>query len=312
VTVNKGVGDRGFIVCPECGRTEPVFGPNYPKSIMLKGGLPRQHNHPLEQGRLCDGHAVGNYFLGHKFPTDVLLIQLKLDAPVVCGFVDTPARSGRPGRVALTSLVEAMCLAASRTLQIEEGELAGNWSPVLGGGDSLAYIFLYDLLPGGAGYTRLVKQSLDVVLLATEKLLEACDCETSCYKCLRHYANNFYHASLDRWLALSLLKYIRYGNRPVLSKQEQERSLLPLVELLRLQNLQYELETVRNDTIIPLIIHREDGSQIWVDVHHPMVALACSESSVCSAAAAEMIEFCDLDAFTLRHDLPKAVELLQL
>ena len=60
----------------------------------------------------------------------------------------------------MTSLVEAISLASSRSLQIDEGELAGNWSPVLGGGEDEVFMFLYDLLPGGAGYTRLVKDNL--------------------------------------------------------------------------------------------------------------------------------------------------------
>jgi hypothetical protein len=37
---------------------------------------PARHANPLEQGRSCDGTAVGPYFLGHSFPTDVLLFRL--------------------------------------------------------------------------------------------------------------------------------------------------------------------------------------------------------------------------------------------
>ena len=130
------------MVCPDCGRTEPVFGENYPNSVMFRQGVPRQHSNPLEQGVICDGHARGPYYLGHQFPTDVLLIQVRLDAPFICSTADAPGRSGRPGRAALTSLVEAISLAASRTLQIEEGELSGNWSPVLGEHANHAQFFL--------------------------------------------------------------------------------------------------------------------------------------------------------------------------
>ena len=130
VTVNKGVGDRGFIVCPNCGRSEPVFGAGYPNSVMFKGGLPRQHYHPLEQGVMCDGRAAGPFFFGHSFLTDVILLRVKVAGPVVCSISNTAERSGRAGQVALTSFVEALCLAASNTLQIEEGELSGNWCPV--------------------------------------------------------------------------------------------------------------------------------------------------------------------------------------
>lgn len=312
VTVNKGISDRGFMVCPDCGRTEPVSGKNYPSSVMFRGGIPRQHHNPLEQGVFCDGHARGPYFLGHQFPTDVLLIQIQLEAPFICLTADTPERSGRPGRAALASLVEAISLAASRTLQIEEGELSGNWSPVLGAQASHAQIFLYDLLPGGAGYTRLVKERLDEVLDQTERLLSACDCETSCYNCLRHYANNFYHSSLDRKLAYTLLAYIKYGRSPELKLREKSQSLRPLKDLLRLREIENYPEAERNGVMIPLVIKREDNSEIWVDVHHPLVDPEALSSSVRDMAGSEMVEFCILDTFNLMHDLPSSFASLRL
>ena len=313
VTVNKGINDRGFMVCPDCGRTEPVFGENYPNSVMFQGGVPRQHHNPLEQGVMCEGHARGPYFMGHQFPTDVLLIQVRLDAPFICSTSDTtPGRSGRPGRAALASLVEAISLAASRTLQIEEGELSGNWSPVLGEHANHAQIFLYDLLPGGAGYTRLVKERLPEVLDQTEKLLSACDCETSCYNCLRHYANNFYHSSLDRKLALTLLAYIKYGRFPELKLRDKILSLSPLRALLRLKGIEKYPEAERNGVTVPLVIKREDKSEIWVDVHHPLVDPEALSSSVREMAEREMVEFCTLDTFNLMHDLPSSFASLRL
>ncbi|MBU0662940.1 MAG: DEAD/DEAH box helicase [Proteobacteria bacterium] len=312
VTVNKGINNRGFMVCPDCGRTEPVFGENYPNSIMFRGGVQRQHNNPLEQGVICSGQARGPYFLGHQFPTDVLLMQVRMDAPFICSTADTPLRSGRPGRAALASLVEAISLAASRTLQIEEGELSGNWSPVLGAHTNDAQLFLYDLLPGGAGYTRLVKERLTEVLDQTEKLLSACDCETSCYNCLRHFANNFYHSSLDRKLALALLSYIMYGRSPELTTKDKSHALDSLKELLRLKEIEYYSDPERNGVRIPLVIKREDNSEIWVDVHHPLVDPEALNSCVQEFAEREMVEYCTLDTFTLMHDLPSSFAALQL
>jgi ATP-dependent helicase YprA (DUF1998 family) len=313
VTVNKGVGDRGFMVCPECGLTEPVFGENYPKSVMLKGGVPTRHHNPLEQGVTCDGHAVGPYFLGHQFPTDVLLIQIKQKSPFVCTSTGANGpQTGRAGRAALTSLVEAICLSASRTLQIEEGELSGNWSPVLGEKSSDAQMFLYDLLPGGAGYTRLVKQRLTEVLDETEKLLAGCDCETSCYSCLRHYGNNFYHTSLDRKLAYALLRFIKYGESPELQPEEKEKAMTPILDLLKIQEVEAYQGMERNGLQIPLVIRREDESEIWVDIHHPLVNPDAIVSQVRDQAEAEMVEFFSLDTFTLSHDLPSVFESLQI
>jgi hypothetical protein len=310
--VNKGIDDRGFIVCPDCGRTEPVFGPGFPRSELMKGGSPRQHRHPLEQGKLCNGIAQGPYFLGHQFLTDVLLIQLQLSAPLTCDTGERPDYSGRPARTALTSLAEAICLAASRRLQIDEGELAGNWSPVLGDGRQ-AQIFLYDLLPGGAGYTRMVEQDIIGVLEETELLLSACDCESSCYRCLRHYGNKFIHSLLDRHLALDLLRYITTGKIPMLTDADKRKSLMGLAELCKLKGMKTELHAARDNVLVPMVVSDSGGVETWIDVHHPLIDTKDAPSHIESIAKDEyFLPFESVEAFSLIHDLPRIARLLDL
>ncbi len=74
--VNKGVKNRGFRICADCGRAEPEFGPGFTGTKLTKAGVPVQHKHPLEIGVICTGIADGPYFLGHRFPTDVLLLRV--------------------------------------------------------------------------------------------------------------------------------------------------------------------------------------------------------------------------------------------
>jgi hypothetical protein len=260
---------------------------------------------------MCQGTAVGPYFLGHRFLTDVLLLRLRTESPVACSTGEDPRHGGRPGRIALTSLVEALALAASRTLQIDEGELAGNWSPVLGGGGGEAYVFLYDLLPGGAGYTRLVKENLDGVLAASEELLDGCDCESSCYRCLRHFGNAYLHTPLDRHLALSLLRQVLRGEPPQVSAAEQQAALTGLREYLRLKGLAALPGEQRAGQSVPLLMQRLDESEIWLDVHHPLVD-AEGDSPLSQAAGLELLEYYSFDTFTLRHDLPGVVAQLEL
>ena len=312
VVVNKGIGDRGFNVCPECGRTEPLQGPGFTRTELVRGGAPRRHLKPLEEGTQCDGQARGPFFLGHSFPTDILLVRVSFEAPFRCSTVDTDGRSGKPARIALTSFVEAMSLAASRKLQIDEGELGGNWSPVLGGEGIEAHVFLYDLLPGGAGYTRQVRENLDDVMGEMRALLEGCDCETSCYQCLRHYGNNFFHHSLDRRLASALVRWIVEGEVPTVSEADGRRALRPLVDLLNLKGLSTVTDVRRGGARVPLVAVREDGSEIWIETRHPLVELAPGSSAVARAAAAEFVEYLALDTYTLEHDLPTAVESLQV
>jgi ATP-dependent helicase YprA (DUF1998 family) len=212
----------------------------------------------------------------------------------------------------LTSLVEAIGLTASRELQIDEGELAGNWCPIPAGSRREVYLFLYDLLPGGAGYTRLVLQNLVDVVTATEGLLAGCTCESSCYRCLRHFGNNYLHASLDRHLALALLRHLLHGERPALPPEQERRALGPLVEFLRLKGLRSAVGVERAGQAIPLVVTRPGGGEIWVNIYHPLMDPEAANPEVQRLAESEMAEFCVLDSFTLIHDLPAAVAALQL
>jgi ATP-dependent helicase YprA (DUF1998 family) len=308
VKVNKGIGNRGFMICPDCGRAEPSFGPGFTKPKLLKDGMAKRHLNPLDYGVTCDGNAQGPFFLGHRFPTDVLLFRIAMTTPMHCPTTLAPAKA------ALTSLVEAVSLAASRALQIDEGELSGNWTPVAGTTDvnAVAYFFLYDLLPGGAGYTRLVKQELEKVLDEAEKLLSGCDCVSSCYQCLRHYRNNYIHASLDRHLALALLRYVRYGTLPTVSYAELTAAIRPLLEFAKLKDIKFELNANRGVTTIPLIVRRDDDSEVWVEVRHPLIDNSACATEIRRAAQDELVEYCHLDSYTLVHDLPSAVRELQI
>lgn len=309
--VNKGVGERGFRVCPDCGRSEPEYGPGFTNTTLTKGGNPVQHRHPLEKGAICVGVAHGPFYLGHRFPTDALLLRLKVNDPLRLGTPTTQGLLSRAARMSLTSLVEAIALAASRELQIDEGEISGWWAPVLGGRTDEAQLYLYDLLPGGAGYARAVGDALEQVLDATERLLDDCDCATSCYRCIRHYGNNWIHASLDRHLALALLRHVRTGEVPAVSDGDKAQSLIGLREYLGLRGISVD-EAVRTDgVVVPMQFDAATG-RVWLDVHHPLVDPTLRPSDVTGAAQLAFQEVVELDAFTLVHDLPEAVRQLQL
>ena len=213
--------------------------------------------------------------------------------------------------MALSSLVEAIALAASRELQIDEGELSGWWAPVLGGHTDEAQIYLYDLLPGGAGYARAVGEALDGVLDATEHLLSECDCAQSCYRCIRHYGNNFIHASLDRHLALALLRHVRHGATPFVSSEEKPRVLRGLDEFLLLRGIIAERFPLLDGVEVPLVLSLGER-ELWVDVHHALADPSAEPSPVLLAAQASFQELVEIDAFTLVHDLPSAVAQLQI
>jgi hypothetical protein len=213
--------------------------------------------------------------------------------------------------MALTSLVEALALAASRVLQIDEGELSGWWTPVMGGRGDEAQLYLYDLLPGGAGYARAVGDALGDVLDATEALLSGCDCPSSCYRCIRHYGNNWIHSSLDRHLAVALLRHLRTAELPSLSDAHKDASLSGLREVLSLRGVTWTVRPTVDGERPPLVIHRPQGD-LRVDVHHPLIEPTLSRSPGIGSARSSAMDAISLDAFELLHDLPAAVVRLQL
>jgi ATP-dependent helicase YprA (DUF1998 family)/Zn finger protein HypA/HybF involved in hydrogenase expression len=311
VMVNKGIGQRGFRVCPDCGRSEPEWGPGYTATKLMKSGAATSHQHPLEKGLVCTGAAEGPFYLGHEFPTDALLLRLRVTSPVQLGTSTTTGLLKRAARMGLTSLVEALALAASRVLQIDEGELSGWWTPVMGGRTDEAQLYLYDLLPGGAGYARVVGNALGDVLDATEALLAGCSCPSSCYRCIRHYGNNWIHTSLDRHLALALLRHVRTGDLPILDYADKERALGGLTELLSLRGIASEIGVPLAGERLPLLVHTRSGD-LCVDVHHPLIDHQVHVSPVLLAAQSQFLESISLDGFTLAHDLPEAMRQLDL
>ena len=307
--VNKGVGERGFRICPDCGRAEPEYGPGFTHTKLTRGGRPTTHLHPLETAVRCSGIAEGPYLLGHRFITDALLLRIKVESPMALGTAASRGLLDRPARMALTTLVEALSLAATQTLQIDEGELSGWWAPVVGGGGDEAQLYLYDLLPGGGGYARSVGRALEEVLEATEALLARCTCATSCYRCIRHYGNTFVHASLDRRLALDLLRHLRVGEVPSYDSANASAGMKNLGKYLELRGVPYERDVSADGVLIPMIAKRP-GGVVWVEVRHPLVDLEQAPSEVVRAARGAFQEIVSLDTFTLLHDLPAATAKL--
>lgn len=88
-------------------------------------------------------------------------------------------------------------------LDIEETEIAACAGYSV---DGLSIIF-YDTAAGGAGHVhRLLKaEAVRSMLRKTLQIVSECQCDSSCYSCLRSYSNQKYHERLDRHLVLDYL-----------------------------------------------------------------------------------------------------------
>lgn len=203
---NTGPRQDGYTYCLNCGRIEA--------STISNRTLTTNHKKPFptdDADLICQHDSLArNIVLGTDFITDIALFSLKVTSPL----------SLNPGHtstvVALRTISEAMAMAACRLLEIEPGEIMAEFRPALteSGKTGLeAEIFLYDTLPGGAGFSsQLSDEGLALFELALE-ILEKCpeECETSCYRCVRSFKNKFEHHNLDRHVGKLLLNYLISG-----------------------------------------------------------------------------------------------------
>lgn len=102
-----------------------------------------------------------------------------------------------------------------------------------------AEIFLYDTLPGGAGFSsQLVGRGGELFQRALT-LMKTCPegCEASCYRCLRSFRNKFEHRLLDRHVGAELMEYLLTGSLPEFDSQRLDNSTALLFNDLLRQGL---------------------------------------------------------------------------
>lgn len=227
---NTGPKKEGYTYCTKCGRIEANTDP----SPRLIG--PHRKPYPDDDDKLmCDGTSPTRHIvLGTDFITDIALFSMRVAAPLKL----KPGHSSTA--VALRTVSEALAKAACQLLEIEPGELMAEFRPALtpGGISGLeAEIFLYDTLPGGAGFaSQLANQGLALFQRALY-LVKTCpeNCDASCYRCLRSFKNKFDHGLLDRHVGAELLEYLLNGEHPEFSPERLRTSTALLFHDLRRQ-----------------------------------------------------------------------------
>ena len=154
------------------------------------------HKNPFGKGK-CSNTFLKKYYLHHEFKTDVAKISFG------CNTSDYPT---------MLSVMYALLNSFAHELNIEKRDIKACLTYKLTSGRMEHKIIIYDAVPGGAGHSRrLITQDgqiLQAVIKRAIKLLETCECEPSCYRCLRSYENQKKHEILDRKKALSFLKQL--------------------------------------------------------------------------------------------------------
>ena len=170
-------------------------------------------------------------------------------------------------------------------LEIEAKELMAEFRPALsreGAKGREAEIFIYDTLPGGAGFASLISdRGLDLFREA-RKLLENCpeNCDASCYRCLRSFKNKFEHALLDRHVGLALLQNLIDGGPPRFSEARTRSSTELLYRDLERQAgdsfsfaLGEELRTDSYSVRCPILGTNAEGREFLIALSHPLTDL---------------------------------------
>lgn len=240
---NAGPKQDGYTYCVKCGRIESTTDPA-PKLL-------RPHRKPFpddDDKQMCDGTSPTRHVvLGTDFITDIALFSMRVAAPL-------KLKPGHSSTVAaLRTVSEALAKAACHLLEIESAELMAEFRPALtpaGTSGLEAEVFLYDTLPGGAGFSsQLSDRSVELFQRALY-LMQKCpaNCDASCYRCLRSFKNKLEHGLLDRHIGAQLLDYLVNGGQPQFSADRLRTS----TEFLFNDLLRQDVGGVRFQLNVPL------------------------------------------------------------
>lgn len=309
LVTNRGPREEGYTYCTKCGLIEPTALP--------KGVVGAAHRKPFpdrREGNCPGGSTTAGLVLGTDFISDVLLISISVTAPLslMPGLLATD--------VALRTISEALTKAACTRLELEPSELQAEYRPALtaaGRSGLEAEIYLYDTLPGGAGFAQRVGNLGLAVFEDALQILEVCsdDCDRSCYRCLRSYKNKFEHDLLDRYLGASLLRFALTGSTPTLNLQRLERSTDLLFEDLQRQGID-ALALERNASVsfpgvgsivAPILARKATGVQFVIGLHGPLTPDYSSSEDIRDLTEYSVaLPVILVDELVVRRNLPRA------
>lgn len=188
---------KGFLICRTCG---------YWQAPTNKNAF-EEHKQLHDRRKSCGGNS-DRFHLGYRFATDVLILS----------FQNVPTQSEE----FFASMKAALIEAATSIVGAEDGEISGFTRRMTVDGEQRRDLILYDNVAGGAGYVRKAAANIEAVLRAAREMLDGCQCEKSCYKCLRSYGNQFEHKLLDKTLIQPYLDEVI-----VLNSTEEKSRLVP-------------------------------------------------------------------------------------
>lgn len=307
LVTNRGPRDEGYHYCTKCGVIEPSAAPQH--TVFAA------HSKPYPSGKEpnCPGDATSTgIVLGTDFITDVLLVSLTVASPhrLSPGILATD--------VALRTASEAIAKAACELLELEIQELQAEFRPALtedGQRGIEAEIYLYDTLPGGAGFAKQAGKLGKALFERAVRVLEQCpdNCDRSCYRCLRSYKNKFEHDLLDRHVGAALLRHVLTGEAITLPPKRVQQALDKLYyDLLRSNDPAIKVERAVSNSIpglgvvtAPILVSGK-GQQLIIDVSRPLCIDVPTHEELVDVREFSATPLLTVDELIVRRNLPRA------
>ncbi|WP_292946917.1 DEAD/DEAH box helicase [Olleya sp. UBA1516] len=180
---NTGEGN-GYSLCFDCGRVE-TSQEKLDGHRRLRGGKNDKGDSNCEAKNTRD-----NIILGSRFKTDFTEIRLK---SINHNLLNDKKLAYSLGVIFTKSLAEH--------LAIDEAELGFGIKKYNG----YLTIFIYDTAKGGAGYASQFNLYVEKILKLALNVLENCDCQLACTKCLIDRSTQWHIEDLDRFTAVEWL-----------------------------------------------------------------------------------------------------------
>jgi len=193
---------NNFYVCPKCGfayAADEHFGDKEAEKEMAKKQPPlkiitsKAHESLYSQTN-CDCKELNRRTLHHVFNTDV--------AKITFGCPTNDYKT-------MISVMYAILYAISSELNIERKDIKACLSLHIINKIAKYSIIIYDAVPGGAGHSRRLVtddgKMLYRIFNSALRRVSSCNCDPSCYNCLRSYENQKIHDDLNRNLAKKFL-----------------------------------------------------------------------------------------------------------
>ncbi len=209
---SAGANHKGYALCLECGRMAAMTGA---KGETIKEALKyhkrlRGGNGDLkrESEQICGGNErefaiQGPLGLGHSTETDVF-------ESVLFHHDGAPLND----KVTARSIAVALRNALADKLGINTDEIGCSTKPVnyqhgeprAGSPDNAARaIVLFDTAAGGAGFVGQACDHMQSLLIRAKEIVQDCDCDKACHKCLVDFSTQHVMEELDRNAVIAFL-----------------------------------------------------------------------------------------------------------